>query len=446
MTTAGFRQRLAHRTPFYYGWTIVFAAGSAMFVRNAAASLTLAVFMVPMSEDLGWSRTLLAGAASAAGIAAMFTSPVTGWLVDRFGPRAVLGGSAAVLGLSTMLIGWATVPLAFYVLFGIGRVIFSSPMQIGTATVVSQWFVARRGRATGMLGVSHSLGMGLLPLLAQILINTAGWEAAWFWLGVTVWAVALLPLWVLIIARPEDVGLRPDGVQTNDDASSPAAPDTAASDAISGLTLREAARTPALWLLGTAGGLLFFIHAGVNIHQAAFLRDQGIAPTVAAAALTVLAAGTGIGSMAWGMLVERFNGRLVYTGVAVWLAGVAPLFLLVDSAPRAFVVAALFGVGLGGLLVVPPVVLADYFGRRSLGAIRGATEPFVGGGQAIGGLTAGLIYDVTGDYVAVFPILTGMALMGAVLLALARPPKLPSHDAPPPGATAAAVADPATEA
>ena len=76
-----------------------------MFVRNAAASLTLAVFMFPMSEDLGWSRTLLAGSASVGGVAAMFASPVSGYLIDRFGPRAVLLGSALVLGLSTMAIG-----------------------------------------------------------------------------------------------------------------------------------------------------------------------------------------------------------------------------------------------------------------------------------------------------------------------------------------------------
>ena len=67
-----------------------------MFVRNAAASLTLGVFMFPMAEDLGWSRTLLAGSASAGGIAAMFAAPISGYLIDRYGPRAVLLGAALI--------------------------------------------------------------------------------------------------------------------------------------------------------------------------------------------------------------------------------------------------------------------------------------------------------------------------------------------------------------
>ena len=79
--------RLARRTPFFYGWAILFSAGASIFVRNAAASLTIAVFVYPLSDELGWSRTMIAGASSLGGLAATFTSPIIGWLVDRFGAR-----------------------------------------------------------------------------------------------------------------------------------------------------------------------------------------------------------------------------------------------------------------------------------------------------------------------------------------------------------------------
>lgn len=427
LNSSNIRYRLARKTPFFYGWAILFSAGSAVFVRNAAAALTLGVFMFPMSEDLGWSRTLLAGSASAGGIAAMFAAPISGYLVDRYGPRVVLLGAAALLGFTTMAIGWWITPISFYILFGIGRVIFAAPIQIGTGTVVSNWFVRRRGRANGILGSTHSVGMGLMPFFAQILINTVGWREAWFWLGITVWLVALAPLWTLMITKPEDAGLLPDGdgdlVETEigaDGVVSQIVPDQS-----DGWTLRDAIRTPTLWIIGFSGGLLFFVHASVNIHQAAFLRDQGIDATVAAAALTSLAAGSAVGSIFWGVVAEKLPVRVAYASVAGFMGAVALLFLTVDNTALAFVVATLFGFGLGGLLVVPSVVVADYFGRRSLGTVRGFVEPWVGGGQAAGALGAGLIFDVTGDYQAVFPVLTAFAALSALLILFTPAPGKP---------------------
>jgi sugar phosphate permease len=420
------RETLARRTPFFYGWAIVGAAGSSMFVRNAAASLTLAVFIYPMTQDLGWSRTLMAGAASAAGVVAMFVSPATGWLLDRFGPRVLLGMSVLVLGFSSIGLAWATAPVAFYLLYGIGRIIFSSPVQIGAATVVSQWFVKRRGRATAALVVMHSLGMGLIPLYAQFIMNRfdGDWRPAWIGIGIAVWAVALVPVWGLLIRRPEDVGMSPDARTAEEAAALRVSGSRKPADDAQ-WTLREAVRTPALWMLAVVGGLMFFVHAGVNIHQAAFLRDRGLSATAAAGALTALAAGTALGSMLWGVLSERFPVRLVYASVAAWVGLVALLFLTVNSVAMAYTAALVFGIGLGGLLVVPPVIFADYFGRRSLGTIRGVTEPFVSFAQALGAIGAGLVFDITHSYSGVFPAFTGVAAVAVVVLLLARAPARP---------------------
>ena len=158
--------RLATRLPFFYGWAVLFAAGSSMLVRNSAASLTLAVFLYPMSEDLGWSRTLIAGAASLGGLLATVASPVVGWALDRYGARVILTGSVVVLGIATVSLAWATVPIAFYLAYATCRVLFSSPLNIGSSVVVSRWFVRRRGRATGILFSSHSMGMITFPLVA----------------------------------------------------------------------------------------------------------------------------------------------------------------------------------------------------------------------------------------------------------------------------------------
>ena len=407
--------QLLNKMPFFYGWTILFAAGSSMVVRNATASLTLAVFIFPMSEDLGWSRTLIAGAASLGGLVATVASPVVGWTLDRYGARTILTVSILVLGLSTISLAWATVPIAFYLAYGTGRVLFSSPLNIGPSVVVSRWFVRRRGRATGMLFLSHSLGMITFPLIAGLVIKYRGWEDAWIVLGVLVWVLALGPVSMLIRQSPESVGLLPDG----DLPEQPGAGnDVATAVEEVSWTLREAMRTPTLWLLALATGSLFLLQSGTNIHQGAYFLDQGLGVGVSAATLSVNAVFTGAGSLFWGWLVDRVPVRFTYAGVALMMAVALVLFPSADSVIEALAVAAIFGAAVGGILVVPVVAYANYFGRRSLSVIRGVTEPFVSLGQAIGAILSGAIYDVTGSYKDAFLILAilGFATIGMLLL------------------------------
>lgn len=387
-------------------------------MRNAAASLTLAVFIYPMSEDLGWSRTLIAGAASVGGLAASGVSPVVGWIVDRYGARIVLALSILVLGISTISLAWATVPIAFYIAYGTGRVIFSSTIQIASSVVVSRWFIRMRGRASGLLSMSHSIGMTLFPLLASVVILYRDYQTAWIVLGLAAWMIALLPVSLLISESPEALGLRPDG----DSEDARTQPDGSTMPEEPAWTAGQAVRTPALWLLAVGIGMLFVIHSGVNIHLVAYLRDQGLGEAVAAAAISVTAVMTAVGSVAWGWIVERLPVRFALAGVALIMAAASPAFITADTVAEAYLFAGLFGFALGGLLVVPPVAYADYFGRRSLGTIRGITEPFMSLGQAIGAVASGLIFDITDSYTIAFWTFSVIGVVTAIVVASARQP------------------------
>ena len=415
--------RLANRLPFFYGWSILFAAGSSMVVRNAAASLTLAVFIFPMSEDLGWSRTLIAGAASFGGLVAMVASPITGWALDRYGARVILTVSVIALGLATMSLAWATAPVAFYLAYGAGRVLFASPLNIGCSVVVSRWFVKKRGKATGMLFMSHSLGMITFPLLAGLIIKYRGWEDAWLVLGALVFVLALGPVSMLVRQDPESMGLLPDGdLPDQTDEGQEETPATEEAN----WTLREAMHTPTLWLLAISTGSLYLLQSGTNIHQAAFFLDQGLGVGVSAASISMNAVFTGLGSLFWGWVVDRLPVRYTYAGVALMMAAALVMFTMADTVIEALIVASIFGTAVGGILVVPVVAYANYFGRGSLSTIRGVTEPFVSLGQAIGGLFSGIIFDVTGSYKLAFVVLAiiGFATIGLLLATRAptRPP------------------------
>ena len=414
-------QRLAHRLPFYYGWVVLYSAATTQVVRNSAASLTIAVFMIPLADDLGWSRTLIAGAASVGGLVASGVSPLVGLLVDRYGARQVLAASVFIMGLSTIALAWATVPVAFYIAYGISRVIFASPVPIGASVVVSRWFVRMRGRTNGILFASHSIGLIAFPLIASAVIASRGWQDAWIVLGALVWIIALVPVTFLIVQRPEDLGLRPDG-----DAE-PSATDTAGAPAPEepAWTLKEAMRTPALWLLAAGVGTLFLVQAGINTHMAALLRDQGLSLFLSGVGLSLNAAFMGAGSLAWGWIAERLPVRYVLAGVAVAVAVPALLFLTADTTAKALAISSLFGFGVGGMLSVPPVAYADYYGRRSLGAIRGVTEPFTSLEQAVGAVASGIVYDLTGSYaiaLIAFAILGGVT---AAVILFAKPPRRP---------------------
>ena len=415
--------QLANRLPFFYGWSILFAAGSSMVVRNAAASLTLAVFIFPMSEDLGWSRTLIAGAASFGALVAMVASPITGWALDRYGARVILTVSIIALGISTMSLAWVTAPIAFYLAYGTGRVLFASPLNIGCSVVVSRWFVKKRGKATGMLFMSHSLGMITFPLLAGLVIKYRGWEDAWLMLGALVFVLALGPVSMLVRQDPESMGLLPDGDLI--DQSNEIQDETPAAEEAS-WTLREAMHTPTLWLLAVSTGALYLLQSGTNIHQAAFFLDQGLGVGVSAASISMNAVFTGLGSLFWGWVVDRVPVRYTYPGVALMMAAALVLFTMADTVIEALIVASIFGTAVGGILVVPVVAYANYFGRGSLSTIRGVTEPFVSLGQAIGGLFSGVIFDVTGSYKLAFVVLAivGFATIG--LLLATRAPTRPS--------------------
>ncbi len=414
--------KLADRLPFFYGWSILFAAGSSMVVRNAAASLTLAVFIFPMSEDLGWSRTLIAGAASFGGLVAMVASPVTGWALDRYGARVILTVSVIALGISTMSLAWATAPIAFYLAYGAGRVLFASPLNIGCSVVVSRWFVKKRGRATGILFMSHSLGMITFPLLAGLVIKYRGWEDAWIVMGVLVFVLALGPVSILVRQDPESMGLLPDGNQPGQIEEGH--DDKPATEEVS-WTLREAMRTPTLWLLALSTGLLYLLQSGTNIHQAAFFLDQGLGVGVSAASISMNAVFRGLVCLFLGWVVDRVPFRYSYAGVALMMAAALALFTMADTIIEALIVASIFGTAVGGILVVPVVAYANYFGRSSLSTIRGVTEPFVSLGQAIGGLFSGIIFDVTGSYKLAFVVLAIVGFATIALLLATRSPTKP---------------------
>ena len=417
--------RLQRILPFYYGWVVVGASGTAVFARMAPAITTLTVFIYPMSQELGWSRTLIAGAVSAGALSSIVLSPAIGWAIDRFGSRPVLVAGVLTVGASMTSLAWATIPATFYVAYAAGRVVFHTAAPIGASTVASRWFIRMRGRAIGVIFLCGAIGGVVFTMLAAVVIDNHGVAAAWISLGVVTLAVALLPNLLLVEERPESLGLTPDGEAGGRPHPNPLPEGegilTPRQEGDS-WTAREAMRTASFWILVVMGFATFFVHAGVNVHIAAYLRDQGLSLTNAASVVTASWVVSALGSVGWGWMMERVPARLMYSGMMALLSGAVLLLFLANNIVGAFSAAVLIGLVAAGGNITPAVVYADYYGRASLGKIRGIGEIGVLLGQSIGPLLAGLIFDLRGSYTLIFIAYAATASAGSLLVLNARRP------------------------
>jgi len=419
--------KLKEGLPFFYGWVVVAASGTAVFARMAPNITTLTIFIIPLSEEFGWSRTLISGSVSAGALAALALSPAVGWCIDRFGARPVLVISVLILGMAMTSMAWATVPLTFYIAFASARVVFHTSAPIGASTVSARWFITKRGRAIGVIFFWGAIGGLVFTMLSAQMIDHFGMKAAWITIGLVVFGVSLAPCLFLVVERPEDMGLLPDNVHPTRGEESPkqAKVMTVSSDEES-WSLAEAMKTKAFWILFFMGMAMFCVNTGTNVHIGAYYRDQGLTLAFAAVAISFSWLVAAFGSVVWGWVLEKMQARRAYSVIFVIL-GVSTLYLLtVDSAAKALVAAGLIGAVSSGSNVIISILYADYYGRNSLGRIRGVSETGVLLGQAVGPLLAGILFDSRGTYSFVFILFGGLALACSLLVLTAKPPVRPA--------------------
>lgn len=409
--------RLKNILPFYYGWVVVGAAGTTVFARMAPNITTLTIFIFPLSEQFGWSRTMISGAVSAGALAALVLSPAIGWALDRYGVRTVLVVSMVVLGLAMTSLAWATVPITFYLAFATARVVFHTPAPIGASTVTARWFMRKRGRAIGIVFLCGSIGGLVFTIMSALIIDHVSIKAAWLSLGLVVFAVGVAPALFFVAERPEDIGLLPD----NDQASPETTAKRAASDADS-WTLGETLKSKTFWILFFMGMAMFSVNTGTNVHIGAYYRDQGLTLTLAAVAISFSWVVSAFGSLGWGWVLEKLEARYAYA-IVFGILGTSNLYLLtVDSTVEAVVAAGLIGLVSGGSNVITTIMYADYFGRSSQGRIRGISETGVLIGQSAGPLLAGILFDLRGSYTFVFFLFAGLALACSLFVLTAKTP------------------------
>jgi sugar phosphate permease len=415
MSAQALPRLLIQRLPFFYGWVILACVCCAGFSRQGGAVATLSIFVEPMTRDFGWSRTLLSGAVSLGGLLAAFASPRLGRILDRRGARLVLCLAVLLTGAATMLLSLIHSLLAFYALFCIARMNFAGPFDLGIYGAVNSWFVARRAMATAIATVAQMVGLMALPLIAQAAILHGGWRAGWLAVGIAVLVVGFVPCWLLLVREPEDVGLTPDRRVVAGSAMA-----AARSEPI--FTRSQALRTSAFWLLSLFTLLAYPVQAGVSLHQAPFLIERGIPPSIAATIVSTFSLMSGVGSMAFGFFPRGWPIRYALVLVGMLQAAGTLAMLRITASSDGYLAAALFGTGIGGLLTLLPLIWANYYGRRSFGAIRGIALSIQVLAQAVGPLLSGVLRDWSGSYDLSLQCFAVSSCLAVVAALFARPP------------------------
>jgi OFA family oxalate/formate antiporter-like MFS transporter len=423
-------EQATNESKFFYGWTIVAVGFLAHIASAFSISSTLSVFLKPLSSDLGVSRGVFSLIRSGEVLIGAIAAPLVGTLIDRYGGKWLMAAGGVISGIGFLLLGQARDFWQF--LFFRWLLVSPGDALMGQMVVnvsISRWFVRMRGRALALAGMGHGLAKVGMPLLAASLIAYAGWRGTWAVFGLLTLALVVGPSLLFMRRRPEDMGLLPDGRSGDQqDHGVPAKKagsahtHRSATDDVA-WSRSEALHTPAFWLIVITFGVAHVGVSGLNLHVFSFVSDQGHPEIVAALVMSTIAFTQFSTPIVWGLLAERANiGRLIMAKFLIQAAGI----LLALSSPGLLPLYSgffLYGIGMGGTSILAEMIWANYFGRISLGKIRGMgsllTHAFSAGGPPF----FGFLFDATQSYLLSFSIFIGLLFASAFLSLFLRPPK-----------------------
>jgi MFS family permease len=407
----------------YFGWAVVTASFLASFGAVPAHGPLIGLFFQPMEDELGWSRTTLSAAFTMGSMAAAFTTLLIGRHIDRYGGRMIVAVSGAIIGAALFGLSQVTEPWHYWVLFGIARAVSQAGIEVGAAVAVAKWFIRMRGRALGVRAIGLRSSQAIMPLVILGIISVSDWRTAWMALGVIAAVLIVLPAWLLMRRQPEDIGLQPDG-----DAAADVAPGGRhhRGGAEISWTLEEARKTRAFWLILFLLMMTPFTMGATNLHLVITFQDKGLSGGAAAGILSLFAAVSALAITPLSYVYDKIHVRHGAMFMTVLLIVAMVIIILADSLWMAILFGLVFGVATGSRSILETMLLANYFGRGSLGALRGFAGPFRMI-SPLGPLYAGFIRDVTGDYAIAYGT---FAVIGAVMclaMFLAKPPVHPSQ-------------------
>jgi MFS family permease len=390
-------------------WWIVVAAMLGLTVSYGAISLfAFAVFLKPVSEDLGISRSLLTSGLFVGSLVCGLATPVLATLTDRWGSRRVLLPGIPLFALAVAAFSLLQPsPVSIYTLFTFLGLLGAAQSTVPYAKVISSWFDRERGVALAIAMSGMGISVAIVPQIATLLIQTTNWRMAYIGLGVTIVLLALVPVLLFVREpRPHEVPER----EVSKDAVTP------------GLTVAEAIRGWRFWTIGLGYFVAVIATQGTLVHAVAFLTDRGTSIAAATAALSAAGVGMIAGRLVGGWLLDRFHGPSVAICFFV-IPAVGIACLLSGGTIAAALGSLLCGIGLGAHVGLMAFFAGRYFGLRAYATIYGMMFGLFLIGGGVGPYLSSLSFDLLRSYEpALLAYIAGLLAMSLLFAPLGAYP------------------------
>lgn len=400
-------------TRTYYGWFIV-AAVFAVLMVTVGSRNSVGVFVLPMSNEFGWSRSVISFAGALGVLVNGLSQPFFGSAYDRFGGRKLILLGVLIIGITLGLLS-LTFNFAYFVL--VLGVIMALAMSAGSITtgavLVSKWFEKKRATAISMSSAGVSVGGLILVPFTTYLVVILGWRLTWVALGSIILFLVLPMAYFLLRDDPSDLGLFPDGEKKPEKRIHQ--PNSLFS--VGPLVVndwREAFRSFPMWQLCISYFVCGFTTLIMSIHFVPYAVERGFSPQTAATAFGVLSMMNAIGVLIIGPLADKFGNKNIL-GFLYGFRGIGYVCLLLlpgQSGLWAFA----FITGASWVATVPPTtaLTADVYGLKKVGTLSGIAFMAHQIGGSIGIQFGGIARDITGSYTSPFFIAVLLLIVASI--------------------------------
>ncbi len=403
----------------FFGWRMVGVAFFVDFVAVGFFFYSYGVFFKAIAAEFGDSRLGVALGMTVTSAVGAFAAPLVGRALDNFPLRRVIGVGATSMALGFLGLSLVRTPLEFYLVLGVFIGFGASSMgNLATSKLVSNWFDRRRGTALGIAATGVSLSGVIMPYVSAEIIDTYGWRNGFMVYGFFTLLVVVPLVLRLVVSRPEDIGMLPDGVRQGEhrQQEGAAAPPPR-------LSMRTVARERNFWVIVATFSFIFCCMSTTLTHMVPRLTDMGHELSRASLVMS-LCAGLGVlGKLSFGWLGDKLPmRRLMLMIILVQFSG--QLIMYLNETLWLFALgAALFGYGVGGVVPMHATIVGKSFGRERFGAVFGLMRPAMFPIQILGVPFAGWIFDATGSYALAFQVLLGLYMLAALAVTFYRSPE-----------------------
>ena len=401
----------------FYGWKIVALMIGPRSAGNGVYILGNTLFVIPLEESLGLGRSVSSLMFALGGVIGGISAPVSGILMDRWGPRRVLIISVLIGCIGYFLLGLApNILILFLIFLGPISLVMLNVAFNASSGIINNWFDRYKSTAFSLMQGGSGLGSLIIITVLAYSIDSWGWRTASGIAGLLVLAIGL-PTAYASRNTPEELGLEPDGTNKSVSGSQelPIRKAKGYLVVLEGMDSMQAMKTIRFWMLAISSTIFGGAIATLGIHFVPIMVWKGLTEVQGAMMLTFLALGSALTVIFVGTLADRY-GRLLIASIACIFLGIAIFILRLGGTGISLWIAVAVLSASSCLYPLTWSIVGELFGRKSYSTIRGYMMAVQSVGTLVMPLIAGFYYDSTEDYSLTLMVLTILWMMAAVLL------------------------------